>query len=322
MKAIVSHKHTILIVEDSPAIGMLLKNYLEKLGYSEIHISETGSDAIITFNDLVTQNKKPIVLLDHMLPDMDARSVLEQMLQAKPDVRVILETATEKDDEGVKELIRLGVYQYLQKPIRFESLKEIMSVMEKEESFFTKESEQAELSRQDMIKVEEKIIENINFILKSTNQISLNKIIDILGFTDDIIISYLNKLEEQGKIIRLGNKNEIACNQCNSVKTSQTFHCPNCKNSNFKLGKLIEHFDCGNVSEENTYENDKCPNCKKEIKAIGVDYRVMKNHYICENCKEFFPELLIDYLCLKCENKFKLEEANWKSSINYKVVSM
>jgi len=62
-----------------------------------------------------------------------------------------------------------------------------------------------------------------------------------------------------------------------------------------------------------------CPSCHKKIKALGVDYRVLQNHYICNDCKEFFPEISIEYLCLKCQNRFKLEDARWSSSINYKV---
>ena len=315
-------KNDVLIVEDSPAIGMLLKNYLEKLGYNEIHICDTGSSAITAFNSLIEQNKQPIVLLDYMLPDMDARSVLTQMLEIKPDARIILETATEKDDEGIKELIRLGIYQYLEKPIRFERLKEMFDTLEKEQSFFIKESEQIKLLKEAEEVAGEKIKDHVNFILKSSKQISLNKIIGILGFSDDGITDYLQKLQQDGKIIQIDEKKEIACNQCDSVRTSQIFFCPNCKSSNFKLGKLIEHYDCGNITEENTYENDTCPNCKKEIKALGVDYRVMQNHYICNNCKEFFPEISVEYLCLKCENKFKIDDARWKSSINYKVINM
>ncbi|MFQ5781637.1 MAG: response regulator [Nitrosopumilus sp.] len=317
-----STKEDVLIVEDSPAIGMLLKSYLEKLDYAKIHTCDTGSVAITTFKDLVSQNKQPIVLLDYMLPDMDARSVLTQILEIQPNARVILETATEKEDEGIKELIRLGVYQYIEKPIRFESLKNIIDTIEKEQSFFAKESEQIELLKQAEQKAKEKLLDQINFILKSAHQISLNKIIGILGFYDESIVKYLQQLEQEGKIIQLGDKKELACNQCDSVRTSQIFYCPNCKSSNFRLGKLIEHYDCGNISEESTYENDKCPNCDKLIKALGVDYRVMQNHYICNDCKEFFPEISADYLCLKCENKFKLEDARWKSSTNYKVLNM
>lgn len=317
-----SDKNHILIVEDSLAIGMLLKNYLEKLGYTEIHTCSTGASAIVTFKDLVNQNNIPIVLLDYMLPDMDARSILTQMLEIRPDARVVLETATDKDDEGIKDLVRLGAYQYIEKPIRFEDLKNIIEIIENEESFFQKKSEQVQMSEQAGKKIDAGIIDRLSFVLKSAKQISLNKIMSTVGFSDDTIVSHLEKFEKDGKIIQTGLKKEIACNQCDSVKISQAFYCPNCKGSDFKMGKLIEHYDCGNITEDSTYQNDMCPNCNKEIKALGVDYRVMRNHYICNNCDDFFPEISIEYLCLQCENKFRIEDARWKSSVNYKVINM
>jgi len=317
-----SSKDDVLIVEDSPAIGMLLKNYLEKLGYTKIHTCTNGSTAIEAFKELVNQSKHPIVLLDYMLPDMDARSILTQLLEIQPNARVVMETATEKDDEGIKELIRLGVYQYLEKPIRFENLQSIFETIEQEQSFFEKESEQVKTLKQEKQDDQKKIREQINFIFKSSKQISLNSLEQMIGFSDASITSYLKELADSGKIIRIDDKKEIACNQCDSVKISQTFYCPFCKSSNFKLGKLIEHYDCGNISEENAYENDLCPSCNKVIKALGVDYRVMQNHYICNNCKGFFTEISTDYLCLKCENKFKLDECRWKSSPNYKAMNL
>ena len=316
-----SLKNDILIIEDSPAIGLLLKNYFEKLGYNEIHTCVTGGSAISKFNELVSEGKEIIVFLDYMLPDMDARSIFTQMIKTKPDAKIILETATEKEDAGIKELISLGAYRFMPKPIKFENLKNIMDDLE-EDSFFMKESKQIKSLTQSEKETITKIEKQIDFILKTVTQISLNKIMDIFGFEDDTITDYLTKLEKDGKIIQIGERKEIACNQCNSVGVSQIFFCPSCKNSDFKLGKLIEHYDCGNITEENTYANDKCPNCNKEIKALGVDHRVMKNHYICNDCKEFFPEISTAYLCLKCENKFKLEDAEWKSSHNYKVVNI
>ncbi len=163
----------------------------------------------------------------------------------------------------------------------------------------------------------------VDFVIRGEGEKTIVELIQTikshsLDFSQIKGLSY----KKDGKIIHIGDIKEIACNQCNSVGVSQIFFCPSCKNSDFKLGKLIEHYDCGNITEENTYANDKCPNCKKEIEALGVDYRVMKNHYICNDCKEFFPEISTAYLCLKCENKFKLEDAKWKSSHNYKVVNI
>ena len=186
-----SSKDDVLIVEDSPAISMLLKNYLEKLGYVKIHTCTNGSTAIEAFKELVNQSKHPIVLLDYMLPDMDARSILTQLLEIQPNARVVMETATEKDDEGIKELIRLGVYQYLEKPIRFENLQSIFETIEQEQSFFENESEQVKTSNQEKQEDQKKIHEQINFILKSSKQISLNSIEQMTGISDVFFVGVI-----------------------------------------------------------------------------------------------------------------------------------
>jgi len=311
-----------LIVEDSQAVTMLLKSFLDKLEYTNVISCDNGYTAVNEFKKLVKSNTPPIVLLDYMLPDMDCRSVLTQMLDVQPTVRVILETATEKEDEGVRELIRLGIYQYLEKPIRFESLKNVFETIEKEDFFFQKESEQLKMLENAEEEVKIKVKDRVDFILKSSKQVSLNLIEQMIGFSDETIRLHLNELEREGKIINLGDKKEIACNKCNSVKTTQIFSCPSCNSPHFRLGKLIEHYNCGNVSEERTYQKDKCPSCTKEIKALGVDYRILPNHYICNNCSDTFSELSSEYLCLKCENRFGLEDVNWQSSCSYKIAAM
>ena len=315
-----SSKDAVLIIEDSPAVGMLLAEFMRKLGYTDIKTAETGHEGISLFKQFVAKDITPLIFLDYNLPDSTANSIMSQILPIKPFTKIIIETANGKEEDSIKEVIGLGAYHYLQKPIHFHDVEKIVTILEEEESYLEKKSRQKNLPEENVDN--EKITEHINFILKTTHQISLNKIIQILGFSNDFIESYLKKLENDGKIVKLDNKKEIACNQCDSIRTSQVFYCPNCKSSNFKLGKLIEHYDCGNITEENTYKNDMCPNCKKEIKALGVDYRVMQNHYICNDCNEFFPEISTSYICLKCENKFKLEEARWKSSMNYKIVNM
>jgi len=317
-----SHENTILIVEDSPAIGMLLKNYLEKLGYLQIHICETGAGAVTTFNDLVSENKQPIVLLDYMLPDMDARSVLTQMLEKQPNVRVILETATEKDDEGIKELIRLGVYHYLEKPIRFESLKNIFDIIEREQSFFSKEAEQIELLKNAELEVEREVNDKIDFLLRSHEQISFNMLVQLMKIPEEFVLNHVKELISTGKIVQLDEKREISCNQCDSVKIVQTYSCPTCKKNNFNMAKLIEHFSCGNFSEEKTYVDNLCPKCNKEIKAVGVDYKTITGRYICNSCDDIFTELSTTFLCLKCEGRFIFDDAKWKTGPYYKVINL
>jgi len=312
-----SQKDHILIIEDSVATTILLKNYLISMGYQEIHTCQDGKTGIHTFKDLVKAGTDPIVLLDFVLPDMDAKSIMTQLLEVKPDVKVILSTATEKTDEGVTELIRRGLYQYMEKPIRFEKLKQILDTLEEERKYFEKDSQLKTSANED-----EEMYKHIDFVLKSQKQISLTMIKQLVGGDEVKIESYIKDLESQNKLIKLENKREMSCNQCDSVKVIQTFYCPSCKRSNFRLTKLLEHYPCGNISEEAKYKNDRCPSCKKKLNALGVDYRVMENHYVCNDCDDVFSEISQHYICLKCENKFKQEETRWHSSPYYKTTNI
>ena len=314
MSKLVQKQH-VLIIEDSQATALLLKTYLNNMGYEEVHTCQNGKTGLDTFKDLVNAGSEPFVLLDYMLPDMDARSIMTQLLEIKPDVKVILQTATEKTDAGVTELIRQGLYQYLEKPIRFDRLKDIITILEEEKEILEQTSTTETLGATDVFK-------EIDFLLRSHKQLSLTMIEQFVGGEKEKIESYLKDLESQGKIVKLANKKEISCNQCDSVKVIQTFFCPSCKESDFKLTKLIEHFNCGNFSEEADYEDGKCPKCKKEIKALGVDYRVLRDRYLCKNCGEIFQELSSHFLCSKCENKFPIDEAKWITSQFFKVTNM
>ena len=305
-------KDHILIIEDSAATAILLKNYLNSMGYQEIHTCQDGKTGIHTFKDLVKAGTDPIVLLDFVLPDMDAKSIMTQLLEVKPDVKVILSTATEKTDEGVTELIRRGLYQYMEKPIRFEKLKQILDTLEEERKYFEKASTAKTLATADVFK-------EIDFVLKSQKQISLTMIKQLVGDDEVKIESYIKDLESKNKLTKLENKREMSCSQCDSVKVIQIFYCPSCQRNDFKVAKIIEHFKCGNFSEENEYVDDKCPKCRKEIKALGVDYRVLKNRYLCNKCGEIFQELSSSFLCLKCENRFNLPDARWVTSPFFKV---
>ncbi|MEO9309131.1 MAG: response regulator [Nitrososphaera sp.] len=291
----------VLIIEDSPAVGIILKEFLGKLGLKKIHYCQNGKTGIEVFNTLTASGNLPLVFLDYNLPDMTAYSIMTQMLSIRPDVKVIIETARDKTEDSIKDVIAQGAYQYLGKPIRLENLKEIIETLKLEESQLTDVDTN----------------ESIKKLVSNSTQISLLRISEYLNKSESEILPYLKRLIADKKIIQINDIKEVSCPRCSSVRITQTFHCPRCRGVNFKQDKIIEHYKCGNVSSASSYLEDKCPKCHETIKVFGVDYRVQESYYLCNDCGEIFAEILTNYLCLKCNNRFTLEHARLLTSPGY-----
>lgn len=302
-----ANKNSILIIEDSLATSMLLHEFLKKLGYHDVHICNTGKAGIQSFSEMANKGVLPVVFLDYHLPDMTAGEIMSNILSIKPNTRVILETADAKNEEQIKAALSNGAYQYLEKPIRYENLKNLIKTLEDEGQALEEQSPDH--------------AQKIDSLLKVSTRISAARLSEYSNIKIESVKEYVKKLESEGKIKRIADLKEISCNQCNSVRIALNFFCPSCRSSNFKQGKLIEHFKCGNVSIDESYQNSICPKCRKEIKIIGVDYKAIDNYYLCNDCNNKFPEPAQDYLCVKCNNRFTLDKAKWITSEGFKLVT-
>jgi len=305
-------KDIVLIIDDSTAIGILLTEFLKKLEYVDVKTCTTGKSGLSLFKELINNKITPLVFLDYNLPDTNAKSVMSQILTIQPDTKIIIETASGKNEDPIKEVIGLGAYHYIQKPIHFEAIKNVMKILEDEESILAHiPSENSEDDDGHRL---------IDRYFNTYKRVTLSRLTEQSNLSDDDVLTYIQKLVSEGKIVELKKIREICCNACGSLKLAQIYQCPSCKNSNFDQIKLIEHFDCGNFSPESTYVDDKCPKCKKQIKALGVDYRVLHNRYMCNNCDEIFQDISNESLCLKCNTSFKIDSGHWKESTEYKLI--
>ncbi len=124
----------IVIIDDSQAIAMKLQNYVEKLGYSEIHVFENGKDAVKGCKKLFSENKEPVVLLDMGLPDLEGDVVATQLLKDKINLQIVVITADEKTTKRVNKTISTGVSAFIQKPFTLDELKKAINVAESEYS--------------------------------------------------------------------------------------------------------------------------------------------------------------------------------------------
>ena len=114
-------KATVLVVDDKQgpreSLKMILKNRYNVLSASR------GTEAL---NLVDTRGEEiDVVLLDIRMPDSDGISVLREIKHRNPDIEVAMVTAYASVDTAGNAL-RLGAYDYLQKPFSCESVEEIV----------------------------------------------------------------------------------------------------------------------------------------------------------------------------------------------------
>lgn len=111
----ISHRPTILVVDDDPQIVRLLINALEDEGYKALGVNE-GRAAL----EFVAETSPDLVLLDLILPGIDGNAVCEQ-LRAISAVPILMITAYGRHDDKVHGL-NMGADDYLTKPFHLEEL--------------------------------------------------------------------------------------------------------------------------------------------------------------------------------------------------------
>lgn len=109
-------KHNILLVEDDPTLGYLLKEYLTMKSF-EITVAETGEKGIAALQ----KTSYDLVILDVMLPDKSGFDLATQIKVSHPNLPFIFLTARSLKVDVLKGFA-LGAVDYLKKPIDEEEL--------------------------------------------------------------------------------------------------------------------------------------------------------------------------------------------------------
>ncbi len=131
-------KPRILLCEDDPNLGMVLKNYLE-LNDFDVTLERDGRLGLAAFQ----REHIDLCLLDVMMPHMDGFTLAEEIRDVNPDVPLFfLSAKTMKEDiiQGYK----LGADDYVTKPFDSEVLLMKIRAILKRNDDFNKESDNKE----------------------------------------------------------------------------------------------------------------------------------------------------------------------------------
>lgn len=109
-------KYTILLAEDEPALGQIVKESLESKGF-EVLFSENGEQAL----ELYKQHQPNVLVLDVMMPIKDGFTLAKEIRENDETTPIIFLTAKSQTKDVVNGF-ELGGNDYLKKPFSIEEL--------------------------------------------------------------------------------------------------------------------------------------------------------------------------------------------------------
>ncbi len=115
-----------MIVDDSDAIRMVLKDILEIGKHEFVAEASNGDDAVKEF----LRVNPDLMLLDMAMPKKDGLAALKEIISIRPTAKIIMITASD-NQHTMKECISAGALAYILKPFNFqEVLKKITEILE------------------------------------------------------------------------------------------------------------------------------------------------------------------------------------------------
>ena len=107
---------SILIVEDSLTIQKQMKMFMEKL-FNKVYVANDGIEAL----EIYKQFQPNIILTDIQMPKMDGHEFIENLNKLNHSSKIIVFSAYGHSENVIK-FLRMGVCDFIQKPVNFTQL--------------------------------------------------------------------------------------------------------------------------------------------------------------------------------------------------------
>ncbi len=118
LKTNAPHPKQFLVIDDSPAITMIIKQMMTSRGHYVL-TAESGQEGV----DLVKECEFDKIFLDLCLPDIDGAETLRQIREINPNIPVFVITG-HPNPEIMKRATRYGISGVLEKPFNMADIVE------------------------------------------------------------------------------------------------------------------------------------------------------------------------------------------------------
>ena len=103
----------IMLVDDAAFMRMMIKDTLQKNGYTEIVEAGNGEQAITTYS----AEKPDLILMDITMPVMDGLEALRRLKEIDPEIKVVMCSAMGQETMVV-DALKLGAKDFIVKPFK------------------------------------------------------------------------------------------------------------------------------------------------------------------------------------------------------------
>lgn len=112
----------VLLIEDDPMVQEVNRMFIERVpGFKVCAVAGNGQEGA----EKAASYQPDLVLLDNFMPKQNGLETLQGFRNHDTDVDVIVISAAQ-DKETIKTMMRLGVFDYIIKPFKFERLKQAL----------------------------------------------------------------------------------------------------------------------------------------------------------------------------------------------------
>lgn len=121
----------VMIADEALPVRRTLIEILKKMGTpeSEILVATEPQEALEVFRE-----KRPTIVFAEFLGvhAEDGLEIINEMLDFDPEAKIVLITAEARDTPEVRAAIRAGVFAFVEKPLRHEKIRAVLSDLESE----------------------------------------------------------------------------------------------------------------------------------------------------------------------------------------------
>ena len=180
---------SILFVEDDEGISKKMELLLYEI-FSKIKVAFDGKEALEEYcNYYKTNNEYPdLIITDIQMPNMDGIELIKHIYKENPNQKIIVLSA-HNESEYLMELVNLGIYRFILKPMDYDNFFEIIFKISKE---IYMEKYKVSDKKEIFIKLNEDLVWN-----KELKQLYLNDNLLKLTKKEFLLVELLVKIPEK-----------------------------------------------------------------------------------------------------------------------------